>query len=620
MLFKIERLGPLKKNIIELGDITLLLGPPNTGKSYTLKALYAKLFPLDEYTFNLLRRMLSDLLRRHLDTVFPEDSLKILIELLKTWIETSVIVMVSPIHSDVPDRMNETLSALRGLVKERNFKLSIRGRGDTLFVSVKTPPIKLKLDPSILDQTLNDATYRFMSNLIPIEDIDSAVLDPLDVSRVNANYIMRLFRYGTETGVIVIDSRRLLAILDEVLDIYNFVFERLRHKYRELERVFFSYRMLRRSLARFPNVELETRISPNQGDLELDSVINLTFDFNVSVLEKYREEIINIETIRKIINEVFKEMNESRRLQIIVNRIVDFMKTRVLKAYADTISDNAYRFLREAIVDKLGYDSLYFIPFGRSTVLLELESASREPYIRARYLHNVIDELYPNILASYAYWASRGRGLLLDGRLTEEQRKILEAAKPLLEGDLSTDGSGRLIYRDWRDSKVEMHMASALVGEVSGLLLPLLTVKRKPLILIEEPEAQLHPGAQIIMALFIASLPKLCSCRIVASTHSDLLAITLSQLAVQKPNREWIEELVKSLIPHMEKNVETLTNAVAESIKDLEVRIYEYTRQGTVEPVKPEDILSKEVPGISRVIDILTDWAFHLAAHRSVER
>jgi len=48
MLLKIGRLGPLKESTIEFGDLTLLMGPPNTGKSYTLKALYVKLFPLDE--------------------------------------------------------------------------------------------------------------------------------------------------------------------------------------------------------------------------------------------------------------------------------------------------------------------------------------------------------------------------------------------------------------------------------------------------------------------------------------------------------------------------------------------------------------------------------------------
>jgi len=36
------------------------MGAPNTGKSSTLKALYTKLFPLDEYTGRLVRSTVSE--------------------------------------------------------------------------------------------------------------------------------------------------------------------------------------------------------------------------------------------------------------------------------------------------------------------------------------------------------------------------------------------------------------------------------------------------------------------------------------------------------------------------------------------------------------------------------
>ena len=48
MKLSIKNLGPLKDAELELGDITVLLGPPNSGKSYTLKSLYAQLVMLDE--------------------------------------------------------------------------------------------------------------------------------------------------------------------------------------------------------------------------------------------------------------------------------------------------------------------------------------------------------------------------------------------------------------------------------------------------------------------------------------------------------------------------------------------------------------------------------------------
>lgn len=39
---QIENLGPIKKADLELGDITVIFGLPNSGKSYTLKCLYSE--------------------------------------------------------------------------------------------------------------------------------------------------------------------------------------------------------------------------------------------------------------------------------------------------------------------------------------------------------------------------------------------------------------------------------------------------------------------------------------------------------------------------------------------------------------------------------------------------
>ncbi len=39
----IEQLGPLRNTKVELGDVTLIFGYPNSGKSYTLRAIYESL-------------------------------------------------------------------------------------------------------------------------------------------------------------------------------------------------------------------------------------------------------------------------------------------------------------------------------------------------------------------------------------------------------------------------------------------------------------------------------------------------------------------------------------------------------------------------------------------------
>ena len=63
MRILIKKLGPIDKAELELGDITVLIGPPNVGKSYTLKALYALLLPLDGTALdNLLRQTIPEIL------------------------------------------------------------------------------------------------------------------------------------------------------------------------------------------------------------------------------------------------------------------------------------------------------------------------------------------------------------------------------------------------------------------------------------------------------------------------------------------------------------------------------------------------------------------------------
>ncbi len=327
---------------------------------------------------------------------------------------------------------------------------------------------------------------------------------------------------------------------------------------------------------------------------------------------------VGLDDIERIVDNVFEKARINPRLEHSIARIVDYTRSIILRMFTNSLSETIlYGNLRETFRSHLEMDDLRFIPFGRSIFVLGLESASREPFTRSRFLNRFIREFYSSAFTSYVYWASKGRSRLLEGKLNDRQVRLLEIAAPLLEGKLSSNATERLLYRDWRGSVVDFQLSSALVEEVSGLIFALLSIDGNALVLVEEPEAQLHPGAQIVMALFLASLPSLCGCRVVASTHSDLLAITLSQIAMQKPGKEWVKELLERLLPHVKEGVDALAEAVAEAVGSLDLRVYEFTRKGRVKPVKPKDVLSREVPGISKVIDVLTDWAFQLASYRA---
>ena len=82
MRLTINRLGPINKANLDLGDITVLIGPPDMGKSYTLKALYSTLLMLDsrarELKLEKAFKELDFLKRRGLD---EEEIFRILINL-----------------------------------------------------------------------------------------------------------------------------------------------------------------------------------------------------------------------------------------------------------------------------------------------------------------------------------------------------------------------------------------------------------------------------------------------------------------------------------------------------------------------------------------------------------
>ncbi|AEH24465.1 hypothetical protein [Pyrococcus yayanosii] len=63
MKISIKNLDPLKDAELELGDITVLLGPPNSGNSYTLKSLYTQLVMLDEIARDYIIRDVNYFIR-----------------------------------------------------------------------------------------------------------------------------------------------------------------------------------------------------------------------------------------------------------------------------------------------------------------------------------------------------------------------------------------------------------------------------------------------------------------------------------------------------------------------------------------------------------------------------
>ena len=101
---------------------------------------------------------------------------------------------------------------------------------------------------------------------------------------------------------------------------------------------------------------------------------------------------------------------------------------------------------------------------------------------------------------------------------------------------------GRILYSS-RGPPVEIPRASAMAAEVLGIMLPIYASRRDSLILIEEPEAQLHPAAHVLMAVALLAVAGL-GYRLVVTTHSEQLVATIAGVASNSAGVDGLASLV----------------------------------------------------------------------------
>jgi predicted ATPase len=133
-------------------------------------------------------------------------------------------------------------------------------------------------------------------------------------------------------------------------------------------------------------------------------------------------------------------------------------------------------------------------------------------------------------------------GVLLDQildteKFTLEERKkaFVAPALDLLEEEVLR---GRLemgedlsvmYYEAGAEKPIDLINASSMVSEVSAIYLLSGKLREGGWLIIEEPEAHVHPRGQMGLARFMAALARL-GVNVIATTHSDLIALKLAQM------------------------------------------------------------------------------------------
>jgi predicted ATPase len=133
-------------------------------------------------------------------------------------------------------------------------------------------------------------------------------------------------------------------------------------------------------------------------------------------------------------------------------------------------------------------------------------------------------------------------GVLLDQILNtekftlEERKKVFVAPaldlleEEVLRGRLEMGEDLSVSYHEAGAEKpIDLINASSMVSEVSAIYLLSGMLRKGWWLIIEEPEAHVHPRGQMGLARFMAALARL-GVNVIATTHSDLIALKLAQM------------------------------------------------------------------------------------------
>ena len=499
MKFTIKNLGPLKDAELELGDITVLLGPPNSGKSYTLKSLYAQLITLDQTARDFILREVIDN--------------------LEVWEHINYFVRTL------------TPKTLIAIIAFHDYIMSKKSKEIINYLKNKTG--MEQIDVKIVDENL-------VITLGATETIDITNLTLLFEEKFNL-FLQRMLP-TTENTEIAIPEVFIPEMLSLLLEIFNTSF---RH-----EMGIISPKEDIRSILRvFLKLENDKVIKIT---IYIETHIGLEGPLWTDIKEQIRE-IFKDEDIYKLLYKLLEEIFEHKLPR---THFIRFLEWDIGGTFRYLLRDTLSK-LKKHLVERIGeilksaYEgpfnvkSALFIPFGRSPFVYQLDTVSNEPY-----LWDNLTEIYKDNLPFYSYihHLVKGRSQLLRNEFDE---KLVKMFNPVLQGELVFDKTTKkLRYRKWDSPDVPINHASALAGEIAGILLPLLNISPNSYLIIEEPEAQLHYSAQILMALTLAGLSSEFNHKIVFSTHSDVLAITLAYLKGLEYDKKDVVKLIQKYLKH----------------------------------------------------------------------
>ncbi len=176
------------------------------------------------------------------------------------------------------------------------------------------------------------------------------------------------------------------------------------------------------------------------------------------------------------------------------------------------------------MVPELSIYSCHYLPAARSGIILVRKKILTDEYKKNPYFDNKPSQepQLSGAVSSFIYNIHNlpeKQGPLYDiARELESDLISGEIVKNIQEGHVFPD-----IKYKYLNNEIPLHRASSTVSELTPIILYLkYLVKKGDVVIIEEPEAHLHPRNQLILAKYLVRLIR-TGVKLIITTHSDYL-------------------------------------------------------------------------------------------------
>ncbi|MBR4324474.1 MAG: AAA family ATPase [Bacteroidales bacterium] len=245
-------------------------------------------------------------------------------------------------------------------------------------------------------------------------------------------------------------------------------------------------------------------------------------------------------------------LNKKTNYLIDNNKIINSQKDHFeyqRSSVDEKLKDSTYivwnSFLRNQILDSVG---VYMLPVERNSIYTFKTELSLnrnillDAILEGKTTLSDLDIIFDKNSRRYPLVVKNELRIANDLTTIQKRKSALydfasEIEEKLLHGSIDVNQNGEVEYIVKDGVSLPIGISSSIVKTLSSLIIALkYQVNNGNLLIIDEPEMNLHPNNQVVLAEVLAKISK--NVRLIVSTHSDYIIRELNNLIVAKSLKE----------------------------------------------------------------------------------